>query len=79
MYFNEKVDEIYQFLEEDIVSKFNLINSKPNANGEIQNMKQVVCTIVGFSKFYESLNPTKKKNFSFLLCIMSLLTNYFFF
>ncbi len=78
MYFNEKVDEIYQFLEEDIVSKFNIINSKPNTDGEVQNMKQVVCTIVGFSKFYESLNPTKKKNFSFLLKSATMIKKYAF-
>ncbi len=78
MYFNEKVDDIYRFLEEDIVTKFNLINSKPGGDGEIRNMKQVVCTIIGFSKFYESLNPTKKKNFAFLLKTATMIKKYAF-
>ena len=62
MYFNEKVDDIYRFL----------------GDGEIRNMKQVVCTIIGFSKFYESLNPTKKKNFAFLLKTATMIKKYAF-
>lgn len=78
MYFDEKVDEIYQFLEEDIVSKFNMIHSSPNGGNQKFDMKQVVCTIIGFSKFYESLNPTKKKNFSVLLKSASMIKKYSF-
>ena len=78
MYFSERVDEIYQFLEEDIVSKFNMIQSGQNQGKSNDDMKQVVCTIVGFSKFYESLNPTKKKNFSVLMKSASMIKKYAF-
>lgn len=78
MYFNDKVDDIYRFLEEDIVTKFNMVHSKQNFENEIRSLKQVVCTIVGFSKFYDSLSATKKKNLAVLLKSAKMTKKYTF-
>ncbi len=78
MYFGENINDIYKFLEEDIINKFNLINSKPLEERQNIQIKQVVCTIVGFSKFYESLDATKKKNFTVLLKSAKMINKYSF-
>lgn len=78
MYFDSSIEEIYHFLEDDIIGKFNLVNSKQSLENEIQSMKQTVCTIIGFSKFYDSLDITKKKNFVVLLKSAKIMKKYNF-